>query len=268
MADGWSPVNYRAWSATCDTLHAHTQVLGKLAVKLAPPEPQLQHAALRLSARGWETPPLPTPDGSGAIVVTLDLHAHEAVVEHSGGHETRIALTRIEAAVRAREASEREARSSEDRMRQFVADAGHELRTPLSVVRTELELALRHAGTIDELRDAVRRSSEEVDRLAQLAEDLLLIARSDRGPLPLRIETVEEIMADPDLATVEKYIEERIVYREDNQTIHLLFDYGYEIDLDLIQTPEHLLRWTHQLLDKAWMDNQKIRVFIEADHDG
>ena len=93
MADGWSPVNYRAWSATCDTLHAHTQVLGKLAVKLAPPEPQLQHAALRLSARGWETPPLPTPDGSGAIVVTLDLHAHEAVVEHSGGHETRIALT-------------------------------------------------------------------------------------------------------------------------------------------------------------------------------
>ena len=46
---------YEAWSATCDTLHAHTQVLGKLAVALAPPEPQLQHAALRLTARGWET---------------------------------------------------------------------------------------------------------------------------------------------------------------------------------------------------------------------
>ena len=44
-------------------------MLGKLAVALAPPEPQLQHAALRLTARGWETLPLPAPDGSGAIVV-------------------------------------------------------------------------------------------------------------------------------------------------------------------------------------------------------
>ena len=67
-------------------------MLGKLAVELAPPEPQLQHAALRLSARGWETRALPAADGSGAIVAALDLHAHEAVVEHSGGHETRIAL--------------------------------------------------------------------------------------------------------------------------------------------------------------------------------
>ena len=45
-------VSYEEWSATCDTLHAHTQVLGKLAATLAPPEPQLQHAALRLTARG------------------------------------------------------------------------------------------------------------------------------------------------------------------------------------------------------------------------
>src|SRR3954466_10968849 len=86
-------LDYADWSATCDTLHAHTQVLGKLAVALAPPEPQLQHAALRLVARGWETAPLPAPDGSGAIVVALDLHAHEAVVEHSSGETRRVALT-------------------------------------------------------------------------------------------------------------------------------------------------------------------------------
>ena len=55
--------HYEQWHDTCDTLHAHTQVLGKLAAKLAPPEPQLQHAALRLTARGWETPPLPAPTG-------------------------------------------------------------------------------------------------------------------------------------------------------------------------------------------------------------
>ena len=93
MSAGWPPLTYESWSATCDTLHAHTQVLGKLAVQLAPPEPQLQHAALRLTARGWETPALPAPDGSGAVVAALDLRTHEALVEHSSGREARIALT-------------------------------------------------------------------------------------------------------------------------------------------------------------------------------
>jgi hypothetical protein len=67
-------------------------VLGKLAARLAPPEPQLQHAALRLTARGWETAPLPAPDGSGSLVVALDLRTHEAVVEHSGGRVERVPL--------------------------------------------------------------------------------------------------------------------------------------------------------------------------------
>src|SRR3984957_12306044 len=88
----WHSLPYEAWSATCDTLHAHTQVLGKLAAALAPPEPQLQHAALRLSARGWETLPLPAPDGSGALVVALDLHRHRAVAEHSDGRTHHIPL--------------------------------------------------------------------------------------------------------------------------------------------------------------------------------
>ena len=78
-----------------------------------------------------------------------------------------------------------------ERERTFVADAGHELRTPLALLRTELELALRHGETTEELRDALRRSSEEVDRLTQLAEALLLIARSDQGHLALRLEDLE-----------------------------------------------------------------------------
>ena len=93
MSSAWPALPYEQWRATCDTLHAHTQVLGKLAVALAPPEPQLQHAALRLSARGWETAPLPAPDGSGALVVALDLRTHEALAEHSDGRVRRIALT-------------------------------------------------------------------------------------------------------------------------------------------------------------------------------
>lgn len=93
MSGAWPSVDYEQWSATCDTLHAHTQVLGKLAATLAPPEPQLQHAALRLTARGWETLPLPAPDGSGALVVALDLRRHEAQVEHSDGGHRSVALT-------------------------------------------------------------------------------------------------------------------------------------------------------------------------------
>jgi Family of unknown function (DUF5996) len=88
----WPSVNYEQWTATCETLHAHTQVLGKLAVALAPAEPQLQHAALRLTARGWETLPLPAPDGSGAVGFALDLRSHRALVEHSDGRGAQIAL--------------------------------------------------------------------------------------------------------------------------------------------------------------------------------
>src|SRR5437588_9266209 len=93
MPPAWPAVDYSRWRETCDTLHGHTQLLGKLAVSLAPPEPELQHAALKLTARGWETSALPAPDGSGALVAALDLHAHEAVVEHSDGRSQRIALT-------------------------------------------------------------------------------------------------------------------------------------------------------------------------------
>jgi len=93
MSAIWPALSYTQWRATCDTLHAHTQVLGKLAAKLAPPEPELQHAALRLTARGWETAPLPAPDGSGSLVVALDLRVHEALVEHSTGRTEHIPLT-------------------------------------------------------------------------------------------------------------------------------------------------------------------------------
>src|SRR5258708_19890770 len=92
MPTEWPALPYDAWSATCDTLHAHAQVLGKLAAALAPPEPQLQHTALRLTVPGWETLPLPAPDGSGALVVALDLRTHEAVAEHGDGRAERIAL--------------------------------------------------------------------------------------------------------------------------------------------------------------------------------
>ena len=85
--------------------------------------------------------------------------------------------------------------------RRLVADASHELRMPLALLRTELELALRRERTPQELTAALRSASEETERLCQLAEDLLVLARSDMGSLPLRrsqtrVATVLEDVAD------------------------------------------------------------------------
>jgi two-component system OmpR family sensor kinase len=71
--------------------------------------------------------------------------------------------------------------------RAFVADASHELRTPLAILRTELELALAAGRTPEELRAALASAAEETDRLTQLSEDLLTIAQTERGELPLRL---------------------------------------------------------------------------------
>jgi signal transduction histidine kinase len=82
--------------------------------------------------------------------------------------------------------------------RRFVADASHELRTPLALLRTELELALRHPRSRDELEDAIRSAAEETDRLTALAADLLMIARADQGGLPVQPDavSVRELYSD------------------------------------------------------------------------
>jgi two-component system, OmpR family, sensor kinase len=77
------------------------------------------------------------------------------------------------------------------RERAFVADASHELRSPLAIVKGELELALRDARDVDAFRAAVTAAAEETDRLVALSEDLLVFARSDQGRLPMREEELE-----------------------------------------------------------------------------
>jgi two-component system, OmpR family, sensor kinase len=77
-----------------------------------------------------------------------------------------------------------------ERERAFVDDASHELRTPLAMHKTELELALRYAKTPEEMRAAISSAVVEVDRLVQLAEDLLVLARSEEGKLALDLRRV------------------------------------------------------------------------------
>jgi signal transduction histidine kinase len=78
-----------------------------------------------------------------------------------------------------------------ERERAFVDDASHELRTPLALHKTELELALRYGGSTQELRGAIASAIEEANRISQLAEDLLVLARSDKGQLSIKAGPVQ-----------------------------------------------------------------------------
>src|SRR5205085_2643361 len=95
-----------------------------------------------------------------------------------------------------------------ERERVFVADASHELRTPLANLRTELELANREGRDSDEMRSALRSAADETERLTQLAEDLLVIARSDQGRLPIKRERIG-------LSTLLERVRDRFTRRAD-----------------------------------------------------
>ena len=77
------------------------------------------------------------------------------------------------------------------REQRFVADAAHELRTPLALLRAELELALRRERTPEQLETAIRAATDETDRLRLITDDLLLLARSAQGRLPVRAEPTD-----------------------------------------------------------------------------
>ena len=70
-----------------------------------------------------------------------------------------------------------------------MADAGHELRTPLAVLRTELELAGHPGRSVDELREAVTHATAETERLARLADSLLFLARGEHDAVVHRADT-------------------------------------------------------------------------------
>lgn len=75
-----------------------------------------------------------------------------------------------------------------DAQRRFTADASHELRSPLTAMRGELELALRRERAPEEYRAVLESTLEEVVRLSRITEDLLVLARSDSGALQPRLE--------------------------------------------------------------------------------
>ncbi|MGH2590760.1 MAG: histidine kinase dimerization/phospho-acceptor domain-containing protein, partial [Actinomycetota bacterium] len=116
--------------------------------------------------------------------------------------------------------------ASLERQRVFVADASHELRTPLAVLRAELELAERTSRTQGELEAAIRSAAEEVERLSRLAEDLLVVARSDQGRLPIRHERI-------DLGTMLARVGERFARRASESGRGIVVDAPAHLEAEL-----------------------------------
>ena len=128
------------------------------------------------------------------------------------------------------------------RERAFVSDASHELRTPLAILKSELELALRGGRSVDELESALRSAAEETDRLVQLAEDLLVIARSDQGQLPIRSSSLE---ADDILEIVRSRFERRA------RDKHAKLEVNVPNGLKLVADPLRLEQAIGNLVDNA-----------------
>jgi heavy metal sensor kinase len=82
-------------------------------------------------------------------------------------------------------------RAGRERERRFLADGAHELRTPLAVMRSELDVALMSPDLDGDARRAMESTREEVERMARLADDLLTLARIDEGKLDLLLEPVD-----------------------------------------------------------------------------
>jgi signal transduction histidine kinase len=161
------------------SLQDRADQLLQLAVTLAIGTPV---ALILISTAGWLL--------AGSALRPVERMRREAAAISSSDPESRLTLppaddeiTRLGATLNAM--LDRVQRSVE-RERRFLDDASHELRTPLSVLKAELDLALSRPRSTEELTAAVRSAAAETDHLVRLAEDLLVLARSHEGHLPVR----------------------------------------------------------------------------------
>lgn len=113
------------------------------------------------------------------------------------------------------------------RIRQFSADVSHELKTPLTVLKGEIEVTLRRARTGHEYRAILRSNLEEINNMTKVVDDLLLLSRADTGEVPLTktivdlSEFLSEIQVQAQVLATSKSVD---VYFHNNQNVFALAD--------------------------------------------
>ncbi len=178
-----------------------------------------------------------------AAAISASTPAHRLPVPPGRDEIARLALTLNEMLARLQSAFEHE-RAAIEHERRFIADASHELRTPLTLLKTELDVALRRPRSQAQLEASLRSAAEETERLTRLAADLLLIARSDQGQLPIRHEPVA---AAGLLEAVGERFAERA--REDGRTLVVAASDDTLVDGD----PVYLEQALGNLVDNAFI---------------
>jgi heavy metal sensor kinase len=133
--------------------------------------------------------------------------------------------------------------SSFDALKRFTADASHELRTPLTALRSVGEVALREDRSADELRETIGSMLEEAQRLNDLADTLLLLARAESGRLPLQ----RERFALDDLIR-EACERLEVLAAEKNQRIEIATAPGISIEADRILLRQALTNLLHNAI--------------------
>jgi heavy metal sensor kinase len=126
--------------------------------------------------------------------------------------------------------------------RQFSADAAHELQTPLTILKGEIEVALRSPRSPEDYRGVLHSSLEEIDRISSLVEGLLLLARADRGVLRLDLKPLNlpELLAE---------VGEQMRRLAENKAVSL--DYGLMKPASIQADREHFKRLLVNLIDNA-----------------
>jgi len=184
-----------------------------------------------------------------AAAVSASEPGRRLPVPDTGDELARLATTLNSMLDRLQAALEREHR--------FVDDASHELRTPLATLRAEIDLALSKGRDASELEAALRSAHEDVERLQRLTDDLLLLARTRAGQVPVRrtptrlgdllADSVRTVAAQADAGGV------RIVVEANDATLLLDPD---RIDQALRNLLENALRHTPR--------GQTVRLRVET----
>ena len=126
--------------------------------------------------------------------------------------------------------------------RQFSADAAHELQTPLTILKGEIEVALRSPRSPEEYRGVLQSNLEEIDRISSLVAGLLLLARADRGVLRLDLKPVN-------LLELLEEVGEQMRRLAENQAVSL--NYGLTEPASIQGDREHFKRLLLNLIDNA-----------------
>ena len=128
------------------------------------------------------------------------------------------------------------------RERRLLTDAGHELRTPLALLKTELELALRDGGSTADLHESIRSAVDETDRLSHLADNLLVLTQEGRG-------SVSDLRLDVDLGAVVEVVRARFApaFERVDRALSVEASAGQHVRIDSLELEQVLTN----MLDNA-----------------